>query len=456
MVVGFLLILSILAIALWNYATSAANKTYDLLLEGSAISILARISAQDDGISIDFPPAALEMLGLANTDRVFYRIFTADGETLTGDPNLPPPPSEAEPESAFYFDANYTQENARFVTLGKYVAGPRAPQLVLVQVGQTFMGRNDHKYALFYRGMLVLVALAIAGILFARIAINIALKPIAGLVADIESRAPSDLRPLQASPPREIAGLISAINGFMRRLDTSKDNAQIFIADVAHQMRTSLSALKGQLEIADEQSAPDAVKLHVSKANMQAKKTIDLTNQLLSHAMVMHRADAQLTSRINLVDLITEAIEEYLKQENGSEIEFEFERGDPDADLSIIGDIVLLREALRNLINNVEVHAGKNSVVHFRINAAREKPDHISIIVEDNGPGIAPDRIEAAMDRFSKHGKSAGSGLGLAIMKAAVEAHDGKVRLSQRHGGGLRVDILLPKTLPKTMGMEHA
>ena len=452
MVAGFLLILSILAFALWNYAISAANKTYDLLLEGSAISILGRISSNDEGFSIDFPPAALEMLGLAENDRVFYRIFTADGQTMTGDPNLPSPPSKTDPTSALYFDANYTQEPVRFVKLGKYVAGPSAPRLIFVQVGQTFVGRDDHKNDLFYRGMLVLAILAIAGILFARLAINIALKPIAGIVADIERREPSDLRALQASPPREIAGLISAINGFMHRLDMSKDNAQIFIADVAHQMRTSLSALNGQLEIAKEHNEAEALKDHIIRANDLTKKTIDLTNQLLAHAMVIHRADAQVKSKINLVDLITDAIEEHIKQDNGTDIEFEFERSGAKSDLNIIGDGILLREALRNLINNVEVHAGKKSLIQFAAEDAGSGNDYISLIVEDNGPGIPLDRRETAMERFSKHGDAAGSGLGLAIIKAVIDAHRGKISLSERKGGGLRVEI----SLPKSSGNTHA
>lgn len=446
MAAGFMLILSILSIALWNYAISAANKTYDLLLEGSAISILGRVSSNDDGISVDFPPSALEMLGLAEYDRVFYHIFTADGKTITGDPNLPLPPSQTDPVSAVYFDDNYTQAPVRFVTQGKYVAGADAPQLVFVQVGQTYIGRDNHKNDLFYRGMLLLGILAVAGVLFARVAINIALKPLSGIVADIESREPSDLRALKASPPREIAGLISAINGFMRRLDTSKDNAQIFIADVAHQMRTSLSALKGQLEFADEQSSPEALKEHVGKANTQARKTIDLTNQLLAHAMVIHRADAQVKSKVNLVDLISDAIEEHIRQGTGTDLEFEFGQNSAKKDLNITGDAILLREALRNLINNVEVHAGKGSSIHFSVEETGSGNEYITLIVEDNGPGIAPDQRETAMERFSKHGDTAGSGLGLAIIKASIDAHHGQVNLSERIGGGLRVEILLPKS----------
>lgn len=444
MVTGFFLILSILAVALWNYATSAANKTYDLLLEGSAIAILGRVSSNADGVTIDFPPAALEMLGLAEEDRVFYRIFTADGVTLTGDPNLPPAPRQADPQTTQYFEANYTGAPVRFVTQGKLVADPDGTQTAYVQVGQTRIGRDAHRNALFYRGMSVLAILAFAGVIFARISINLALKPLSGIVADIKSRDPSDMRALKVSPPREIAGLISAINAFMRRLSASRDNAQNFIADVAHQMRTSLSALNGQLELAAEKSDPRELKLHIGKANAQARKTIDLTNQLLAHAMVIHRADMQSKTEVDLVELITGAIEDDIK--NGNHIEFEFDSSRTLTDLHIMADPVSLREALRNLINNVRVHAGDASHLRFSVeDGLSGSEDFVTLVVEDDGPGIPAKVRETALDRFSKYGEAAGSGLGLAIVKAVMDAHHGSVRLLERDGGGLRVELSLPK-----------
>lgn len=443
MITGFLLILSIIAVALWNYAVSAANRSYDLLLEGSAITILGRVSSTPEGISVDFPPAALEMLGLAEDDRVFYRIYTARGETLTGEPGLPEPPIDGNRADVEYFDAQHSGALVRFVRHGKAVATENQTETVLVQVGQTRIARDEHRNALFLRGMVVLGALAVAGIVFARMSINLALKPLSGIVTDIESRDPSDLEELKALPPREIASLIAAINGFMRRLDSSKDNAQNFIADVAHQIRTSLSALNGQLELASEPAHPDDVLNRIDKAGLQAKKTIDLTNQLLAHAMVIHRADNQLKMDVDLVELVTSAIESHVKQHSDTGIEFEFARNGDGTAAVIVGDPVSLKEALRNLISNVEAHAGQQPRLRFTFERATDGAGAV-LVIEDNGPGIPEAERANVLKRFSRYGTTSGSGLGLAIVKAVMDAHDGTVRLTDAKDGGLRVELSFP------------
>ncbi|MGB7432249.1 MAG: sensor histidine kinase [Ahrensia sp.] len=443
MISGFLFILSIIAVALWNYAVSASNRSYDLLLEGSAITILGRISSTAEGISVDFPPAALEMLGLAEEDRVFYRIYTMRGETLTGERELPGLPVESNSGEVEYFDAQHSGALVRFVRQGKTVATNNQTETVLVQVGQTRIARDKHRNALFYRGMMVLGALAVAGIVFARLSINLALKPLSGIVTDIENRDPSELEELKALPPREIASLIAAINGFMRRLDANKDNAQNFIADVAHQIRTSLSALNGQLELAGEPGPPEVVKQRIHEAGRQAKKTIGLTNQLLAHAMVIHRADNQLKLNVDLVELVTSAIETHVIQRTDTGIEFEFSRDEDGTSAVIVGDPVSLKEALRNLISNVEAHAGQQPRLRFAFERVTDGAGAV-LVIEDNGPGIPPSERANALERFSRFGSASGSGLGLAIVKAVMDAHGGTVRLTDATGGGLRVELYFP------------
>lgn len=445
MVTGFLVILAVIAIALWNYAVTAANRTYDLLLEGAAISILERITSSESGVAVDFPPAALEILGLAENDRVFYRIYDSSGETLTGDSDLPLPAKSSPFPQPQYFDAPYSGTTVRFVRFGKVVAGADFSDRIFVQVGQTRLAREDLKYDLFFRGMLVLIGLVLAGVVFARIAVNLALRPLSGIAGELQARDPTDLAPLRVSPPREIIGLIRALNGFMRRLGANRDNAQAFIADVAHQIRTSLSALKGQLELAQERQAPEEVTQALTKANDQARKTINLTNQLLAHAMVIHRADAQIHAQVDLVELIASSIEDHVKLQRGADIDYEVDQSAMPEDCKIVGDAVSLREALRNLIDNAAAHAGPAPYLRIAIEPSKQDKDEIALIVEDNGPGIAPRDRAKALERFSSLGENPGSGLGLAIVKAVVEAHQGSILLTDRIGGGLRVELSLPK-----------
>lgn len=446
MMVGFIIILSVVSVGLWGYARNAANSTYDLLLDGASIAVLERISMTPEGVAIDFPPSALEILGLAREDRVFYRIFTGNGQTLTGRSDLPLPRRGGKnPESQFY-DADYSGETVRFILRGRQIPGPKAPQWINVQIGQTRAARDEMQRDLFSNGLLGLTALAVIGLIFVRIGINLALRPLSGIEADIRSREPSDLAPLKATPPREVESLIGTINAFMRRLETSKDNAQTFIADVAHQLRTSLSSLRGQLELAAEQKDPKLAAARLEKASDQVGRTIRLTNQLLSHAMVIHRADSQLRDRVDIEALVKTALEEIIRDDVDSRMDYEFHMDEARVgDMVVAGDAIALREALRNVIDNARKHGASGGLVRIELSDQLVAGNPaIAIAVEDNGPGVAPEEYDNVLKRFYTIGGKGESGIGLAIVKAVVEGHEGTLSLSKASGGGLRVQMVLP------------
>ncbi|QYK40842.1 MAG: sensor histidine kinase [Paracoccaceae bacterium] len=450
MLAGFAVIMTVLSLGLWTYARNAADTTFDLLLDGAAIAILDSVTVTPAGLTVDLPNSALEILGLAERERVFYRIATREGEVLTGDAALPLPPGSV-PRGApragrTLFDAPFGGETVRFVQRVQEVPGASGPVWVAVQVGQTRGARDAVQRDLFVKGLVGLSVLALIGLFFVRAAIHLAMRPLAGIEADIQGRDPANLAPLKALPPREIAGLIAAINGFMRRLGSSKDNAEAFIADVAHQIRTSLSALRGQLELASETAEPVLQRARVAKAADQAARTIRLTNQLLAHAMVMHRADTAPREAVDMVAIARGLIEETIRAPgDAGEPDFEV-MVEPGAEaLRVPGDAVSLREAMRNLIDNALRHAGPAPLV--RIALAEDvlgRSPALELRVEDNGPGIAAADRARALERFASLGASGGSGLGLAIVVAAVAAHGGRFELDTSPEGGLSARITLP------------
>jgi len=458
MLAGFLAIMAALAVGLWNYARAAADTTFDLLLDGAAIAILENVSVTPSGILVDIPNSALELLGLAANDRVFYSVSTVEGETLTGNADLPAPPGEGPLAAAAvlerqFFDAPHSGEAVRFVLRRQAVPGISVPLDVSVQVGQTRGARNQLQRDLFIDGMAVLSVLAISGLLFVQFAIHLAMRPLIGIEADIQGRDPANLAPLRALPPREIAGLIVAINGFMRRLDASKENAESFIADVSHQIRTSLSAMRGQLELAAETVDPAMQRARVAKAAEQASRTIRLTNQLLAHAMVIHRADNAPRQAVDMVDIARGLIEESSRSVYGrGEPEFEVAVAPGAETLVVTGDPVTLREAMRNLIENALRHAGQAPLVRIALSPGQlNGQPALDLRVEDNGPGIAArDRVRARQ-RFCSFGSRGGSGLGLSIVDAAVAAHGGTLDLDASPEGGLSARLLLPAATAPAM-----
>lgn len=460
MLAGFALLLTVMSVGLWSYARSAADTSFDLLLDGAAISILESVSAGPDGPTVDLPNSALEILGLAERDRVFYGVSTEDGRMLTGAEDLPPAPPAGARADRLFFDAEYSGETVRFVRRLLEVPGHAGPTRVVVQVGQTREARKLVEQDLVLKGLVGLVAVAALGILFVHAGIHFAMRPLAGIQDDIQGRDPANLAPLRALPPREIAGLIGAINGFMRRLQTNKDNVETFIADVAHQIRTSLSALNGQLELATEARDAAQLRARTAKAADQAARTIRLTNQLLAHAMVIHRADAAPQETVDLLAITRGLIEETMRaparKEKGPAPDFEVVVNPDARDLVVTGDALSLREALRNLIDNAVKHAGPAPLVRIRLSRATgetsdtgETGTALVLAVEDNGPGIPEAERLHATERFTRlSGREDGSGLGLAIAKAAALAHAGRLILGVSPEGGLSAGLLLPASLP--------
>ncbi|MCE7027752.1 sensor histidine kinase [Jiella avicenniae] len=447
---AFAVLIALLSAGLWTYARSSANQTYDLLLRGAAIAILERIAVTPEGIDIDLPPSALEILALDQEDRVFYRVVDARGTTLTGTPDLPTEgffERSLPLQEPIFFDSLYSGETVRFVVNGRTLLSADRPQWIGVQIGQTRIARNAMEADLILKGLVPLAALSIAGVAMARAGIGFAMRPLAGIERDIRERQPNDLEPLGTAPPREVESLITAINGFMRRLDVSRGQAESFIADVAHQMRTSLAALYGHLEAADRPG--EAGSRAVARARDQARRTVRLTNQLLSHAMVIHRADKEMFQTTDLGELVRRLMEEIVRDDAAGGIDFAVEMPPPPIAPRVTGDPIAIREALRNLVDNAVRHGPPDNQITLRVTATTlaGRPAY-AIGVEDCGPGIAPADKPKVVERFYSSGPGGGSGVGLAIVAAVAESHKGRFDLSDRQPNGLSATITLPETPP--------
>ncbi|WP_413207306.1 sensor histidine kinase [Rhodospirillum sp. A1_3_36] len=464
MATGFVLIIGLAAVALWTYARNAANGTYDLLLNGAALAILERSYVLPGGTTVDIPYSALEMLGLAPDDRVFYRIFLDTGVTLTGESELPMAGNLVPSTRPRYVDASWSGEEVRFIFLGRRLPGGGDARWIIAQVGHTRLARDALERSLITNGLAMLVFLSLVGLAFVGLGINRALAPLNAIEQDLSRREPTDMTPLAAMPPREVEALISAINGFIQRLAVNQQHTQTFIADVAHQTRTALGALQGTLDSASRQSDPEALANRLARAQDQANRTARLTNQLLAHAMVIHRGENTPLQAVDLVALARAVLEDTLRHSLSSDLEYGLETTSlPKGGAWIAGDPVSLREALRNLLDNAAKHGpleNRVDITLYREAAEGGGMPVIGLLVEDAGPGIRPDRREAALERFRSMGSEAGngtgqgagtgrsgqsSGLGLAIVRAVAQAHGAQLTLGESRLGGLAVDIRFPE-----------
>ncbi len=426
------------------YARAAANEAYDRLLIGAALQVAEDLSVQEGRLVPDVPLSAFEMLALSERDRIFYRIIGVDGATLTGYDDLTADLDLAQARrQPVTVGGVYRGEPVRIAVVSRAITDPGLSGHAYVLMAQTELSRGALAQALTIRASILVSAMsliALAGVVFA---VRYALSPLLQVAAALRARDPHDLTPLRVATPREIGPFVDATNYFMERLRGRIDTLQRFIADAAHQIRTPLTALSAQVELIS--ATPDGLRdgERVARIRQRTDQLARLTNQLLSHAMVIHRSEAVPFVAVDLVTVARRALREGVPITLSGDLVVTLEA--PDRPVTVQGEPVSLREALANVIDNAVRH-GERSRLTVRIVA--DDPDRITIDVEDDGEGIPPADWTRVTRRFGggEPGETR-TGLGLAIAAEVCAAHGGTLSFHTVESG-----FVVRLTLPRSGG----
>ena len=436
LVIPLLLLCGFLLVQSFFSARAAADRSYDRLLQASALAISERVIFLDGHVDVDLPYAALEMLASTAQDRVFYRISDPQGGFVTGYRDLPAATEPAAPGSTpRFYDARYHGEAVRMVSLSKPVISGR----LTIEVAQTRDERRQLTWELaLSTTWRLLLLIAVAGVLIWW-GVQRNLAPLAALRQELRQRSARDLHPLESPAPCEIAPLVTAINQLMARLEASLGGMQRFIADAAHQLRTPLAVLHTQAELALREPDQTASRSALQALLDSTRRATRLANQLLDHARASSDIGVLDLSTVDLPKLAAEITAEFVPIALRRDMDLGLEAG-PSA--FVQGDQVLLCELLKNLIDNAIRYCHRGARITVRV---YQRSGSVCLEVEDNGPGIAPAERERVFDRFyrSVDVDSEGSGLGLAIVKEIVQAHSGQISLATGDAGGLLVRVRL-------------
>ncbi len=435
-------LLAVFAVALLfaarDYGQRAANRSYDHLLVSSALSIIDSVALVEAQWQVDLPYASLDLLSMAPEDRVFYRVFDAHNQTVTGYEDLPAPPREPTDQPQL-FDAQYSGETVRFVVVSRRVSSPSTQVEVRVQVGQTRRAREALAQDMVNRSLIAIGVLSLLSLALVAFGVHRAFRPLVKVERELSRREPSDLSPLDARVPREMDQMVAALNRFMGRLSSSNETLRAFMAEAAHQMRTPLAALRAQAQLALDDDDPEDMRRSLLAIERNATHMSRLLNQLLSDASVIHRSNLQRFAPVDLAETVHQALHEALPQA-GPAPRVQLAVGVTAA--SVNGDALLLREAIKNLIDNALKYGGPGDL---QVALTADRKCYV-LTIADHGPGIAPADAERVFERFARgEGAAAGgAGLGLAIVKRVVDSHGGHIDLSNRPGGGLVATLTLP------------
>jgi two-component system OmpR family sensor kinase len=260
---------------------------------------------------------------------------------------------------------------------------------------------------------------------------------VASLVTAIDA---GDLTPrLDAGPASavELRALADAFNHMLDRLDIAFAQQRRFVSDASHELRSPLTAVRGQLEVLGRSEQPD--RAEVARVEALALTELSRVERLVDGLLALARLDEGEGPNPRGVDAKSFLAE--LAAGSGAEI------GDLTAG-SLTADPDLIAQVVRNLLENARRHAGPSGRVELGSVATRD--GGLRVNVDDDGPGVPPAERDRVFGRFhrsdaSRDRASGGSGLGLAISRAIVSAHGGSIWIEDSPLGGARVCFTLPR-----------
>lgn len=385
---------------------------------------------------------------------IYLRVLDRAGRTLTETPGLSaqlPPPSAAELAAIRAPRGVSREELSRsggpFLTLIVPIPGLRPsdpPQYMEVA-----MDRAHDEYLLaHYRERLYLVLgvslvlCSLAGYLIARVGMQ-PIENIGRTAARIRATTLHE-RIVTGGLPAELRGLAETFNGMLDRLEQSFRHVSQFSDDVAHELRTPINNLRGEIEVALSKARSEGDYRDILGSCLEECARISrIITTLLFLARSDTAADALRRESFDVGEELAnvESFYEPAATEAGVALRVASKAG-VRAEL----DRTLFQQAIGNLVSNAIAHTPKGGAVEL---AAAAGAGCLIVTVSDTGCGIASEHLPRVFERFyrvdrARSGSEQNAGLGLAVVKSIVSRHGGEVAIESAVGRGTRVKLSLP------------
>jgi signal transduction histidine kinase len=292
-------------------------------------------------------------------------------------------------------------------------------------------------------GFVVLGFLGTAAILAG--AVTRALKPVEEVTRLAEQVEATDLsrRVLVSTGGEEFRRLAAVINSLLERLESAFRAQRRLIADAAHELKTPTAVLVGETQ---EALRPDAS----AEERRESLETIERVSRGLAREIdsLLHlaRGDGALPARRRVADLAViaaEAVDTTEPLGAARRVRCLFRQDGP---AFVVGDREGLSRLASNLVSNAVIYTEPGTTVEVEVGS---DAGETYLEVRDRGPGIAPEERARIFERFvrlepARARNPEGSGLGLAIVEQVASAHQGRVQVLERPGGGAIFRVVLP------------
>ena len=415
---------------LYQLAQDQATLSHDHTLLDVALTLENHLEDTPSGLRLALSSHAENMLLRDAPDKMYYAIYSDEGQFITGNSSLTPTKQGIKADKPLYFDHTLDKQTLRSVVLRTQAH----QQLIDIYVAETTHGRGQQIREATL-GLVLPIALSLVLImLWIIFGFDRALKPLNRLRDELTQRHALALKPLSTKKiPSEVQPLVTEINALLARLEHAQSAQQRFIDDAAHQLRTPLSSLRAYAALSQrEHTHPQALQQHLEHLHHATERASRLISQWLSLARLGEDAPPPQLIPVRLDNIIREHAPHWLARADARQqsLEFVVER------VTLCADSFALGELLDNLIDNALRYTPKGGQIRL---SCRRTPTGIQLHIEDSGTGIAPDKRTQVFERFRRleGAPEGGSGLGLSIVQRIAEQHHAQITIdaSETLGG---------------------
>ena len=444
MLTPLLLLWPVSLVLTWLVAQGIAGKPFDRALEYNASALAQLVSLNQNKAQFVLPLPARELLRADDNDTVYYQVLGTAGEYLSGEKSLPLPPEDEKPIAG---EVRLRDDEFRgadikiaytWVTLD--VPGGKP---ALVQVAETMDKRSVLATEIVKGVMLPQFVILPLAVLLVWLALVQAIKPLNHLEERIRARRPDDLSPLDGEAvPLEVAPLVSSVNDLLMRLKDSVATQKRFLADAAHQLKTPLAGLRMQADLAQrEDASAEDLKQSLRQIGRSSIRATHTVNQLLALARAESSGAAMSQQPCDLVRLTMDVIRDCVPRAMDKHIDVGYEGSEPGSeDVTLMGNPTLLKEMVRNLMDNAINYTPSRADKPGMITARVLKDPFSKVLVlqvEDSGPGIPAAERELVFQPFYRvlGTEADGSGLGLPIVLEIARQHHASITVEDSRPG---------------------
>jgi len=371
--------------------------------------------------------------------QVYYHVYAPDGVFVTGyaTPPVPPRQTSTEPQTLNYYDAIYQGRPVRALRFRDTMETDGLSGEFTFTVWQDIALRNAAVRDLSWRTFRVMAAMILGLALIVWFGVRIGLRPLIGLQNAIALRSSGELTPIRRAVPIEVQGIVRTLNTLLAQVAASLQTKDDFISNAAHQLRNPIAGVLAMAQAVQSARTPEDARKRSADLVIAARHASDLANKLLTHERAKGVNAATSFLPVDLTALLADIHGEQGARCAAAGVALTLET---TPNCTVPGDAVLLHEAIVNLIDNALTHGGPG-LSRIGLGLSRSGQT-VTLQVEDDGKGIAPDDLDRAVERFGQLQTSGGSGLGLAIARAVAQAHGGKLLLTPLpHGLRVRLDL---------------